>query len=84
VTLRAETQDRDVLISVSDTGPGIPQQELTNIFEAYRTVERPANPRVARAWVFTSRGSHRKHGGRIWVESEIGVGTTFFFTLPRA
>jgi len=85
VTLRAETQDRDVLISVSDTGPGIPQQELTNIFEAYRTVERPGQSKSGTGLgLYIAKGVIERHGGRIWVESEIGVGTTFFFTLPRA
>jgi len=85
VTLRAETQDRDVLISVSDTGPGIPEEELKNIFEAYRTIESPDQSKSGTGLgLYITKGVVERHGGRIWVESELGVGTTFFFTLPRA
>jgi signal transduction histidine kinase len=82
VTLRATVLDADVSISVSDSGPGIPASALHTIFDCYRTTER--RPRSG-----TGLGLHiakriiERHAGRIWVESKVGLGTTFFFTLPR-
>ena len=85
VTLRAEARDGDVLIAVSDTGPGIPRDELQSIFEAYRTIERQGQGKSGTGLgLYITKGIVQRHGGHIWVESELGVGTTFFFTLPRA
>ena len=85
VTLRAEARDKEVLVSVIDTGPGIPENELPNIFEAYRTFERAGDAtRGTGLGLYIAKGIVERHRGRLWVESEVGVGTTFSFTLPRA
>jgi len=85
ITLRAERRDGDVLIAVSDTGPGIPRNELDKIFEAYRTIEHARHGRTGTGLgLYITKGIVERHGGRIWVESELGAGTTFFLTLPLA
>jgi signal transduction histidine kinase len=76
--------DGEVLIAVSDTGPGISPQDQTRIFEEFQQAkatngERPEGTGLGLA---LSRSLVELHGGRIWVESEPGQGSTFTFTLP--
>ncbi|MCS7263417.1 MAG: cell wall metabolism sensor histidine kinase WalK [Armatimonadetes bacterium] len=75
-----------VQVSVADTGPGIPPEDLERIFEKYQQVEMEAK------WTYGIKGTGlglpltkalvEAHGGKIWVESEMGKGSTFYFTLP--
>ena len=84
ITLRREPHDEDVLIAVRDTGPGIPAAERATIFEAYKTIDRQGRgARGTGLGLYIAKGIVERHGGQIWVESEAGVGATFFFTLPR-
>jgi signal transduction histidine kinase/putative methionine-R-sulfoxide reductase with GAF domain len=85
VTLSATAQDTDVVIAVTDTGPGIPQAERDAIFEPYRTIQREREgPRGSGLGLHIAKGIVTRHNGRMWVDSEVGRGSTFFFTLPRA
>src|SRR5262249_21775522 len=69
---------------VSDTGIGIPQNELENIFGEFQQVDTA----ITREFSGTGLGLNitkkfvEMHGGRIWVESELGKGSTFFFLIP--
>jgi signal transduction histidine kinase len=83
IVLRAETRDGDLLVAVSDRGPGIPADERQRIFEPYRTIERDGKTGTGPG-LYITKGTVERHGGHIWVESEVGAGTTFFFPLPRA
>jgi signal transduction histidine kinase len=83
VTLRAVRDGREVRFEVSDSGPGIPVEERPHIFEPYWSAERHGRKGTGLG-LFITRGVVEAHGGRIWVESEPGRGTTFFFTLPVA
>lgn len=83
VTLRAEPRERDGVVAVRDTGPGIPHNELDAIFDPYRSIERRGKGGTGLG-LSISKAIVERHGGRIWVESEPGEGTTFFFTLPLA
>ncbi|MBF0416562.1 MAG: PAS domain-containing protein, partial [Magnetococcales bacterium] len=73
-----------LLFSVADTGIGIDQSQLENIFENFKQ----ANGGITRRYggsglgLSISRRLIEMMGGRIWVESQLGVGSTFFFTLP--
>ncbi len=84
VEIRVEGQGDTVLFAVSDTGIGIPADQIEGIFEEFRQ----ADVTVSRDFGGTGLGLSitRKlvelHGGRIWVESEAGKGSTFFFSLP--
>ncbi len=80
----AQQQDQIVSIQVKDTGPGIPEQDLTKIFEEFRSTDQPLS-----TWHSgTGLGlpiSHKfvvLHGGEMGVESQVGQGSTFWFTLP--
>jgi len=83
VTLRAEVRDRDVVVGVSDTGPGIPADAIHDIFDPYRTVAGQSQAGTGLG-LYISRGIVERHGARLWVESDVGIGTTFYFTLPLA
>ena len=83
VVLRAELTGDAVTFSVSDTGPGISPQDVPLLFERFwqgRREERGS----AGLGLTIARGIVEGHGGRIWVESERGRGTTFSFTIPVA
>lgn len=69
--------------SVADTGPGIAESDVEHIFDPYWQVERTA--RLGTGLGLTiAKGIVDGHGGRLWVESTPGEGTTFTFTLPKS
>jgi signal transduction histidine kinase len=84
VLIRVERQGDRLLYSVADTGIGIPKDQLDNVFAEFRQ----ADATIASEFGGTGLGLSltRKfvelHGGRIWVESEVGKGSTFFFSIP--
>jgi signal transduction histidine kinase len=79
--VRAELAGDLVQVSVSDTGPGIPPHDVPFLFERFWQGTREGRG-SAGLGLAIARGIAEGHGGRIWVESEVGRGTTFFFTLP--
>jgi signal transduction histidine kinase len=81
IAVRAKLRGDDVLFSISDTGPGIPKEHLTDIFSPYWQAKR-AERLGAGLGLPIAKGVVEAHGGRIWVESEPGRGTDFYFTLP--
>ena len=85
ITLRACVQDQDVVISVQDQGQGIPAQEVDNLFTDFgRTSVRPtAGEKSTGLGLAIVKRIVELHGGRIWVESKVGVGSVFTFTLPK-
>ncbi len=84
ISVRAEFSNGEVHISVSDTGAGIPPQYLSRIFERFEqgVMENGRRPDGAGLGLALSKEFVEMHGGRIWVESEVGQGATFTFTLP--
>jgi PAS domain S-box-containing protein len=82
VLVQAEKQEQGALISVRDTGKGIAADVLPRIFERYWQPEE-SRRQGAGLGLSIAKGIVEAHGGRIWVESRPGAGTTFFFTLPQ-
>ncbi len=81
ILVEARRQECDVLVSVRDTGRGIPDDQVAHIFEPYWQGD------AARKWgaglgLSIAKAIVDAHGGRIWVESTVGRGSTFRFTLP--
>jgi PAS domain S-box-containing protein len=84
VVLRAEPlADREVRFAVADTGPGIPPEQLPHVFGQYWQARR-SDRRGIGLGLAIAKGIVEAHGGRIWVESQVGVGSNFYFTLPAA
>ena len=81
ITCHAGASGNEVLFTISDTGPGIPRQHLGNIFNPYWQAKRTARL-GAGLGLPIAKGIVESHGGKIWVDSEPGVGTRFYFTLP--
>ena len=71
----------EICFSVSDTGLGIPADELGRVFERFFQGATRGRSGTGLG-LYIARGIVEAHGGRIWVESEVGKGTTFFFALP--
>jgi signal transduction histidine kinase len=81
ITVSAKPHDGYVLFSIADTGPGIPSEHLSEIFSRYWQAKRTERM-GAGLGLPIAKGIVEAHGGRIWVESEQGRGTQFYFTLP--
>lgn len=81
ISFRADKQDTDVLFAVADSGPGIPKENLKDIFNPYWQAKRTARL-GAGLGLPIAKGIVEAHGGRIWAESEQGKGTRFYFTMP--
>ncbi|MEY2962741.1 MAG: hypothetical protein RL754_2 [Bacteroidota bacterium] len=86
VTILLEEQGDKVLISIKDRGVGIPESDLARIFERFYRVDKARSREAGGSGLGLSIVKHiiDKHGESIAVESKIGVGTTFKFTLARA
>ncbi len=86
VTLSAQAVDGNVVISVSDTGIGIPQAEQERIFERFYRVDAARSREVGGTGLGLAIARHivEAHGGRIWVESAVGRGSDFHFSIPVA
>ena len=72
-----------VRVSVADTGPGIAPEDHERIFEEFQQTEAGIEQREGTGLgLALSKRLVELHGGRIWVDSELGKGSTFVFTLP--
>jgi signal transduction histidine kinase len=81
ISVSASVVAGEMLFTVSDTGPGIPKEHLSDIFGRYWQAKRTERM-GAGLGLPIAKGIVEAHGGRIWVESERGRGTQFYFTLP--
>lgn len=77
----AQGENGMVRVAVRDTGNGIAPEDMAHLFERYWHTDTPTRKGTGLG-LFITKGIVEAHGGNIWVESEIGVGSTFFFTLP--
>ena len=79
LTVRSQLQGSQLLLSVSDTGVGLPTEKVDQIFSAFFTTKQQGSG----MGLAISRSIVESHGGRLWATSNDGRGTTFHFTLPN-
>ena len=84
IMVSASADNTEVTFTVSDTGIGIPQADQSRIFERFYRVDVARSREVGGTGLGLSIAKHlvEVHGGRIWVESEVGHGSQFHFTVP--
>jgi two-component system phosphate regulon sensor histidine kinase PhoR len=85
VTVSAiEKDSKEIQFSVEDDGIGIPKEDLSRIFERFYRVDKGRSKEMGGTGLGLSIVKHlvQVHGGRVWVESQPGKGSTFYFTLP--
>ncbi len=82
--VRAVRRDNDLLVSVSDTGPGIALADADKLFQPFQQVDGSVRRRYGGSGLglAISKNFVELHDGKMWLESTPSVGTTFFFTLP--
>jgi signal transduction histidine kinase len=81
IVVRVEARAHDLLFAVSDDGPGIPAPDLVHLFERYWRSDR-VDYKGTGLGLAISSGIVIAHGGEMWVESVLGHGATFCFTIP--
>ena len=85
LTVKASKTEGFIQVDVDDTGTGISRQDLDKVFNKFYQVVSSNNQMAAKGTglgLTICKGIVEKHGGRIWVESELNKGSKFSFTLP--
>lgn len=84
VTVSTRLANSEIEVSVADTGPGIPKEDLGLIFEKFRQAPFKTSERTKGTGLGLAIVKHiiTAHGGRVWAESQLGKGSTFIFRLP--
>ena len=81
ITVQLVKGDKKIVVHVTDTGIGIPEKHIPFLFDAFFQVRRDV--KGSGLGLAITKTIIEAHGGKIWVESALGTGTTFSFTLPR-
>lgn len=82
ISISSKKEHDSIRFSVADTGVGITGQELTRVFERFYKADKARTGSGTGLGLSIARQIVEAHGGRIWVESNLGKGSTFYFTLP--
>ena len=84
ITISARPVEKGMRVSVADTGPGIPKENLDAIFDKFKQATLMSYSKIKGTGMGLAIVKHiiNAHGGKVWVESEIGHGSTFIFSLP--
>jgi signal transduction histidine kinase len=84
ITISIDYNQDNIIVSVKDTGTGIPENELKKIFERFHRVkgENGSKGEGSGLGLAIAKEIIEAHHGRIWVESTLGIGSTFYFTIP--
>jgi two-component system phosphate regulon sensor histidine kinase PhoR len=85
IEVRLRRNGSEVAVCVRDDGPGIPEADLPHLFERFYRVDKGRSREKGGTGLGLSIVKHivQLHGGRVWVESQLGQGTSFYFTLPQ-
>jgi PAS domain S-box-containing protein len=83
ITLGAEARDGEVVVRVADTGAGVPEDARAHLFDRFWRPD-DSDREGAGLGLAIVKGIVEAHGGRVWLESEVGEGSSFYFSLPAA
>ena len=83
IIVKVEGRDSELLVEVADQGIGIPKKDIPHIFEKFYRAKDSMSTGGAGLGLYITKQIVKAHGGRIWVESEINKGSTFYFTIPK-
>ena len=85
ISVSFQTKEDNIIFQIKDMGIGIPKQELERIFERFYRVDTDSTNKVKGTGLGLSIAKHivLQHDGRIWVESEVGKGTSVFFSVKK-
>ena len=87
ITVHVKNEGETMLVGVEDQGLGIPKDHLTKVFEKFHRVNNEDNRKIYGTGLGLYLVHHlveQVHMGKIWVESEVGKGSTFWFRIPTA
>ncbi len=84
VVIKLDRRSGEVITEVADRGPGIAPEDLPRLFRRYYRAGTTGKRQGLGLGLFITKGLVEAHGGRIWVESQVGVGSRFSFSLPVA
>ena len=82
ISIGADVDDGDLIFWVADNGPGIPPEDLPRMFDRYWRGN-GTRYKGSGLGLPISNGIVKAHGGRMWIESTLGAGSRFFFSIPR-
>jgi len=84
ISVKARWVEPELQVSVADKGIGIPAEDLERVFDRMYRIEQRLTPEIGGVGLGLAicKGLVEAHGGRIWVESKLGKGSTFYFTIP--
>ena len=82
IEISAQQKDRQIIFSVKDTGIGISPKDIERIFERFYKSDRSRSERGTGLGLSISKHLVEAHGGRIWAESQLNQGSTFYFSIP--
>ena len=93
IEISTEKMDKEIIVHVKDEGTGIQQEDIPGLFQKFHRLHNyignPSDPQhlLVRPGgtglgLYVVKGIIEKHGGKVWVESEVGKGSTFSFSLP--
>jgi len=82
ISISGQVTDKETVFRVSDNGRGIAKEDMDKVFAPFRRAGKQNTPGEGMGMAYV-QALVRRHGGQIWCESELGVGTTFVFTISR-
>ena len=82
IEIKAEEKGKEVLVEIKDNGKGMPAEDTNRLFTPFFVSQAEYGSGGAGLGIYICKGIIELHNGRIWVESQVGKGTSFFFTLP--
>jgi signal transduction histidine kinase len=85
IVISAEQKKDEVIVSLTDHGIGIKKSDIKKLFRIEEGFSTPGtkNEKGTGLGLILCKEFIEKHNGKIWVESELGLGSTFYFSLPR-